>query len=377
MPRTMNFSTQHLSNVFSNDGTENTYDYDAVRNLMFDLANGEDIFDEDGNKVSKREANDKLRKVVYAILELPEKCTKRDRKRAFKKHGAELFEIIEEVVDMVVETGFHDNEFFNDYVEYRNIAAGDDVEFWTDEKIVLSIARVSGAHHDFILQRPAEGQPYTIPLSRYGAAVGADIDRYLVGQEDWATLVGMIGKAFTIKIQNEIFSQMMNAYQQITPQQQFVGTGTLAANTKDAFDQIIANVQMANEAPVVIMGTKLALKKINALSDVDWRAEIQKEDVARMGRLGSYEGTTLFELPQRFELNDITRTLVRDDLLLIMPAVDNKFVKFIDQGETEIDEITQKGEEHGRIDDVMKHEVQRSFGVAVQIGRYFGAWTLA
>ena len=377
MPRIMNFSTQHLSNVFSNDGTDNTYDYDAVRNLMFDLANGEDIFDEDGNRISKREANDKLRKVIFAVLDLPEKATKRDRKRALKKHGAELFEIIEEVVDMIVETGFHENEFFNDYVEYRNIAAGDDVEFWTDEKIILSIARVSGAHHDFILQRPAEGQPYTIPLSRYGAAVGADIDRYLVGQEDWATLVGMIAKAFTIKIQNEIFSQMMNAYQKITPQTQFVGNGTLGASTKDAFDQIIANVQMANEAPVVVMGTKLALKKINALSDVDWRAEIQKEDVARMGRLGSYEGVTLFELPQRFELNDITKTLVDDDLLLIMPAVDNKFVKFIDQGETEIDEITQKGEEHGRIDDVMKYEVQRSFGVAVQLGRYFGAWTLA
>ena len=149
MPRIMNFSTQHLSNIFSNDGTENTYDYDAVRNLMFDLAQGEDIFDEDGNKVSKREANDKLRKVVYTVLELPEKCTKRDRKRALKKHGAELFEIIEEVIDMIVDTGFHDNEFFNDYVEYRNIAAGDDTEFWTDEKIVLSIARVSGAHHDF------------------------------------------------------------------------------------------------------------------------------------------------------------------------------------------------------------------------------------
>ena len=104
-----------------------------------------------------------------------------------------------------------------------------------------------------ILQRPAEGQPYTIPLSRYGAAVGADIDRYLVGQEDWATLVGMIGKAFTIKIQNEIFSQMMNAYQQITPQQQFVGTGTLAANTKDAFDQIIAN---SYKKKVYIIGHK-------------------------------------------------------------------------------------------------------------------------
>lgn len=149
MPRIINFSTQHLSNVFSNDGSDNTYDYDAVRNLMFDLARGEDIFDEDGNKVSKREANDKLRKVIFSVLELSENASKRDRKRALKRHGVELFEIIEEVIDMIVETGFHENEFFNDYVEYRNIAVGDATEFWTDEKIILSIARISGAHHDF------------------------------------------------------------------------------------------------------------------------------------------------------------------------------------------------------------------------------------
>lgn len=376
MPR-MSFSTQHLANVFSNDGTPKTYDYEGFRNLMFDLANGEDIFDEEGNKISKRKANDQLREVVYSILELNDRPTKRDIKRALKKHGTELFEVIEEVVDMVVDTGFHENEFFNDFVEYRNIAAGDSVEFWTDEKMILSIAKVSGSHHDFILQRPAKGQSYTVPLSRYGAAVGADIDRYLVGQEDWATLVGMIAKAFTIKIQNEIYAQMMNAYQQITPQAQFVSNGTLGDATKDAFDEIISNVQTANDAPVIIMGTKIALKKINALAKVDWRADSQKEDVARMGRLGSYEGTTLVEIPQRFEINDVTHKLVNDNLLLIMPAVDNKFVKFVDQGETEIDEITQKGEEHGRIDDVMKYEVQRSFGVGVQIGRYFGAWTLA
>ena len=64
-------------------------------------------------------------------------------------------------------------------------------------------------------------------------------------------------------------------------------------------------------------------------------------------------------------------------VLLIMPKTsDNKFVWVVDQGETLIDEITERGEEHGRIDDVMKYEMQRSFGVTTKVGRYFGAWIL-
>lgn len=364
------FSTEHLNRIFAEENS-----WESVRNLMFDLASGAEIYDEENEKViSKREANDKLRKVIYNVLGLSDHPTKRDRKRALKKHGEELFEIIEEVVDLEVATGFHNSEFFNDFVEYRNIADGDALEFWTEDKTILSISRVSGAHHDFSLQRIGHGEPFTIPVSRYGAAVGADIDRYLVGQEDWATLVSKIAEAFIIKIQNEIYSQVMNAYTQITPQAQFVGNGTLSSGTKAQFDAIIENVETANESSVYILGTKTALKKLTALADVNWISASQKEDVARLGRLGSYETTTLVEIPQRFEINDVTKKLVNDKILLIMPAVDNKFVKMIDQGETEIDEILEKGEANGRIDDVMKYEVQRSFGIGVQIGRYFGAW---
>ena len=57
-----------------------------------------------------------------------------------------------------------------------------------------------------------------------------------------------------------------------------------------------------------------------------------------------------------------------------MPQVEDKFIKFVDVGETEITEITDKAQ---RMDDTMKYEVQRSKGVATQIGRYFGMWTLA
>ena len=103
--------------------------------------------------------------------------------------------------------------------------------------------------------------------------------------------------------------------------------------------------------------------------------EIQKEQVANMGRLGVYEGTQLIEIPQRFALNDLTTKLVDTNTLLILPAgVDNKFVKFVDQGETEIYEITEKGKQSGRIDDIMEMEMTRAFGIAVELGRYFGVW---
>jgi len=374
----MKFSTTHLNNLFS--GGENGYEWDSVKNLMFDLSDGLDICDEEGNKVNKKEAEAKMRNIVFSVLGLDtnKTPTKRDIKRALNRHGEEFFEVIEELVDLKVNTGLRENDFFNDFVDYRNIALGDDVEFYTEDKTILSVSKVAGHHHDFSLQRLGAGESTTIPMSTYGAAVGADIARYLVGQEDWAKLVTKLGQAFTKKLTDMVYESVMDAYKQIPvaedKKKNFIGNGALV---KDELDTIIENVGGLNDSDVYILGTRTALKKLNALAEVDWRAEIQKEDVARLGRLGFYETTDLIEIPQRFDNNDVTKRLVDDKILLIMPKTsDNKFVWVVDQGETLIDEITERGEEHGRIDDVMKYEMQRSFGVTTKIGAYFGAWVL-
>ena len=123
--------------------------YEGFRNLSYDLAHNIEIFDEEGNRVSNVDANKTLRKYVYNILGINEKSTKRDRKRAMEKYGKELFEVIEDVIDIKVETGFKESEFFNQFVEERNIKRGDSQEFWTDEDIVLSTVKIAGDHHDF------------------------------------------------------------------------------------------------------------------------------------------------------------------------------------------------------------------------------------
>lgn len=196
---------------------------------------------------------------------------------------------------------------------------------------------------------------------------------YLAGRSDWAKLTDACARAFIIQIQNEMYAQVMNVGDQLPAQ--FKGTGTLGAATKEQFDTLIEDVAIANgNTPVFIMGTKTALKKLTALADIDWVTEAQKGEVAATGRLGSYEGVTLMEIPQRFALNDTTKKLVDSTKLLILPQVENKFVKFVDVGETEIVEVTEKA---ARNDDTMKYEVQRSMGIGTQIGRYFGMWNLA
>lgn len=352
---------------------ESEENFEGFKNLRSDLCNNVEIFDENGDRVAKADAESKVRNYVFNILGINEKSTHRDRKRAMKKYGAELFEVIEEEIDFKVETGWKESEFFNQFVEERNIARGDSQEFWTEEDVILTASKISGDHHDFTLQRLGSGQSFTVTTSVYGIAVGADIDLYLAGRLDWSKFIDACAKAFVVLIQNEMYAQVMNAGEQLPAQ--FKGTGTLGASTKEAFDTLIEDVAIANDnAPVIIMGTKTALKKLTGLADIDWVTESQKEDVARTGRLGYYEGVTLMEIPQRFALNDTTKKLVDSTKLLVMPQVEHKFVKFVDRGETEIYEQTEIGD---RMDDTMKYEVQRGMGISVQLGRYFGTWQIA
>ena len=51
-------------------------------------------------------------------------------------------------------------------------------------------------------------------------------------------------------------------------------------------------------------------------------------------------------------------------------------INMVDVGETLIDEITERGEANGRIDDIMKYEIQRELGIDVHPGRWFGQWTI-
>ena len=348
---------------------------DALKNLMFDLALGREIYDEEQDRViSTAEASDAIRDLCFEKLGLSKDSTQRDIARALKRESAlELFELIEEVIDRKVAQGWEENEFFNQFVDTKNVADGDMNEFYAKQDIILNVAKVAGDHHDLIVQKLGEGETITIPTSVYAVKVGTDIRMFLTGRKDWSEFIDAVAKAFVKKAQDTAYAEVMNAGSRIPAASQFNKTGVLGNATKETFDTLIEDVETANgNAPVVIMGTKSALRKLNALTDIAWVAPSQKESVAQTGLLGFYEGTMLVEIPQRFANNTTATKLVDNTKLLIMPQVDNKFVKFVDYGETSI-EVTKEGD---TMNDQQTYEVQRRMGVGTVISRYFGVWTV-
>ena len=364
----MNFS-EHVNAVFA----ENNTNYEEIKNLMFDLAKNELS---DG--ISKREAEETLREFTRQVFGVTKESSKREIRKARREHEREFFDIIEEVLDFVVTTGLTDNEWFNTLVNYKNIALGDENLFVNkDTDVVLSVARYGRRHHDSILQRLPKQKTYSVETDIYGAAVGADIDRYIIGQEDWSDLVDHVAKAFIILVQNLIMTALAAAVNKLPAKSQFVKTIAFTKANKRIIDTLLQDVSTANNsAPVTIMGTTVALQNFENLVDVNWIANSQKEQVATMGRLGNYGPYQLVEIPQRFAQNDVTRKIYDDDVLWVFAAGDDKLVDVIDVGETIIDEITERGEADGRIDDTMKYEAQRELGVAARAGRYFGQITV-
>lgn len=359
--RTINFSS-HVMNVFSEMDTT----YDEVKNLMFDLYNGEL-----SEGMTKREAEDKLRAMSRKIFGLEENASKRDRERAYRDYARQYFDIIEEVVDFTVTTGLKDNEWFMALVNYKNIKEGDENLFYQNgEEVILSIARMGKRHHDTVLQRLNSGKTYSLDTDLYGAAVGASIDRYLLGLEDWTRLVDSITKAFIYMVQDLIFEEIKVAYKKLPVQTGFVESGAISMANKKKIDKTLSNVSVANDnAPVVIMGTYVALQEFSNIVNINWIASSQKEEVAEMGRLGHYGRYQFIEIPQRFHKNQVGKDFYKDDILYFFAAGDDKLVDMVDVGETLIDEITERGEANGRIDDLMKYEVQRELGVAARLGK--------
>lgn len=348
----------------------------SVKNLMFDLSAGREIYDTDTNRVvSKAEASDTIRTACFEFLGITKDSTDKQIKRALKsERGTQFFEVIEEVIDTQIAHGLTENEFFNEYVDSKNMKDGDRNEFWTDDEVILTVSKISGDAHDLSIQRLGAGQSYHVDTAVYGIKVGGDIRLFLTGRKDWNAFVDAVTKAYLIKVQTLISSQFVNGVNLLPVPSTLKGTGALSAGTKAQFDAIIEKVSAANECPVVIMGTKTALKSLNALTKVDWNdpANSIKESVANTGIIGGYEGTPLMEIPQRFMDKELATPLVDNKKLYIMPAVDNRFIKFVDYGETEL-EISEAGETK---DDMRSIEVQRRMGVGTLMTKYHGEWTL-
>lgn len=282
-----------------------------------------------------------IREKFRLIMGIDETASQKEIRRAIEAHKQEIFNVIEDTVDDMLTSGWQENEFFNEYVEVRNLALHDTNEFWTEDQTVLTVGKREGNHWDLDRQRLGVNESFRVPTYWVGLAVYEEFERVMLGRADWTRLVNKIYEAMDTYVNELVYAAVMSAGQQVLPgSEQFYKTARLDAAAHDPFVTMIEDVQAANRGTdVVIMGTKTALSKLKNLADINWIAKEDRTDHRNLGHLGIFEGTRVVELPQVFAKNDTTTKMVDPNMLLIMPVSDNRFVKLVYEGDSRIKEV--------------------------------------
>jgi hypothetical protein len=359
------FTNDNVAKIFESKecGFEGYYD------LMSDLAQGKVCYNSNGEEVSKEKANNELRKVMYAVLGVEEGTKGTKLLQAMRRHKLDVFEVTETILEDMLKTGWGENPFFNEFVEIKNADDDETNEFYSETSAVLTVSELAGGHHNLYRQRLPEGKVFTIPTSWWGVKIYAEFLRFIAGKVDWAKFIQEVYKAFDKKVNSLLYAALNSVGDQLPAGGQWVKNIPLTSETKATFDELIEDVKTANGSDVTLMGTRTALGKLVNLDNVNWISEQAKNDRYTMGRLGFYEGVRLAEIPQVFADNDTTTKLVDDARILVMPNLDNKFIKMFNEGLAQIKEIS---DGTTNTDMTMEYEYQRKMGVGVVIGRLFG-----
>ena len=351
---------------YSNQEVFSNYELSDFSKLMFDAAKG------NVEGVSVKEANDKIREVMFSVCGIDETASRKDIRKAMRRHKLDIYEVTEDFLDELIIGGFGESPFYNEFLDARYNAEGDMNSFITPDDTILTVAETSGNHHDIIRQRLGSNTVYSVKTQWYAVKIYTELELFLAGRVDWAKFVQKIYQAFDYKIAEIIFAAFEAAGNAIPNNAQFVKSGSLVLAT---MLELIEDVQAANpNKEVVIMGTKAGLAKLNTLADTNWISTEMKEDNNRLGHMAIWQGVRLVEIPQVFKVGDTSTKMVSNNKLLVMPVdPDNKMIKFFDEGEAQIKEVS---DGNTNMDMTLEYEYQRKMGAGVVFCKYFGVYTI-
>lgn len=311
---------------------------------------------------SKEQANETIRKAFIDIL-----GTDKPDYRTFRKHKNEIFEIIEITLDQSISSGFANNNFFDQFVEYRDLNLGDTNTFYVEDKSLLTVSKYAGGHHDLIRQRLDGGSEFTVQTSAYGIKIYDYFVRLLAGRIDWVAFVNKVQASLDNFIAQAIYSSFMGSLSYLPAQ--FKSTGTFS---KDALLTVCDHVQAANNnAEIMLVGTRTALSKMVGSFDSGW-SDNMKDERNTLGYVRYYEGIKTLVLPQVHIANTFDFALDNDKVLVLPSNV--KPIKIVREGQTIIDESTDgKKNKDGSIE----YEVQFRLGISTIFNVLYGYTVVA
>ena len=345
-----------------------------VAQLMIDNYNGKVVVPANFAEGEVKTPDEAISDAFFQVLGITDKenCQVKDIVLAFRNESARngVFAIIEEVIrEGIVNEGWR-NAFFDRFVESRSQARGDKTVFYVEARNEVVVSRISKDGRVALdRQRFDEGAELEVKVATYGIKVYEHIARILLGRADWSKLVARLNEAVEQFIAEKTYETFEKVCANLPTQ--FRHTG--AYSRKD-IKKMIANVKRASGASsVTLFGTDVALEYLEDAELKDHPSHDLNAQLIRTGRIGTWYGETLVELPNAFKQGSaLKEQVIKDNVIYVIPNNVNKPVKMV--VEPELMDINESGV---RVDDTIEFAVRFSFGCNVVTGCMLGAIVIA
>lgn len=280
-------------------------------------------------KYSVREANETLR---AALVAANNGSTKMDLRAIRDGKCSGLFAIIEEILNNTVLEGLQGNEFFMDFVDFRNLALGDQNQFDVEDDLLFQVAKVADGTQGIRRQRLNGVSEVSINTTMHMIRIYEELNRVLSGRVDFNDMIRKVGESFQRDILNEVYALWIAS----TTPAASVGGAPLGGATyfpaagsynEGALLTLIDHVEAASGKEAKIVGTKTALRNLQE----SIQSDMAKEELHNMGYYGKFFGTPCFMIPQRHKIGSTDFLL--DNNVITIVAGDAKPIKFVYEGD--------------------------------------------
>lgn len=310
------------------------------------------------DKFSKNDAAEVLRQ---AFIEMNGGSTKVDFK-SLRRNQIEMFEILEEILQVTVLEGLPDDNFFQQFVEYRNVALGDQNSFYVPDRTMLVVSEIADGTQALRRQRLDVGTNVSISTSWKGIKIYEHLSRLLSGRVDFNEMLTALEKAFRVKINNDVYDTFIGSFTSLP-----TGFTTSGSFDEDSLIDIIEHIQAATGKTPIIAGTMKALRKVKTAVVSD----SAKEDMYKMGYFGSFNGIRMVRINQVHNVGTYTFKLSENDLYIV--TTDEKPVKFVTEGEVRI----LAGDAMGNADLTQDYFSATQYGTGVVITDLYGKYEIS
>lgn len=293
-------------------------------------------------KYSKENTPELLRQ---ALIDANGGTTKLDMK-SFRRNPA-LYEIIEAIIPAIIVDGFKGDEFLFNLVDYRNVALGNDIDFWAEDNSLFVVSDAAHGTSGIRRQRLDVGTKVNIATQLKAVKIYEEVSRLLAGRVDFNMFIDRVSKSMISEINNDIYAALDGITSSTTGlSSTYVRTGTFS---EDTLLEIIDHVEAATGQAATIIGARSSLRKITS-SVVSDEA---KSDMYNAGFYGKFNGTPEIVVKQRHAIGS-ENFLVNTSKIWVIAAND-KPIKVLDLG-------------IGYMDDEKKADQTKEFMYTQEIG---------